>query len=337
MSVTCLRPQRKYRFGLSSCVIIHLATFFLCAIVSTAQAQSCYIKGAFGMDFGTVTGAGGAATSNLTYTCAPDYSSARLTLYYQICIYIYPGDWSAAQPTRRMTNYTGAFLNYDLFFDPARTQRIGPPGTVPVYQLQTSVSPGSPTSVHAPIYGWVYPGQAVPSNSPFQEQGLLGRLRYRYGTASFPQSSDCTTGGSGGGEVSFNSSGVLARYDESCVIVATDLDFGSVGPPQTPVRSTADIRVQCAPGTVWKVALNHGMNFDGVFRRMAGPGGFVKYQLYQDESRSVEWGDTEASMASGTIEAGGATALLTVYGEVPRQPEVARGQYSDTVIATLYF
>lgn len=57
----------------------------------------------------------------------------------------------------------------------------------------------------------------------------------------------------------------------------------------------------------------------------------------QDESRSVEWGDTEASMASGIIEAGGATALLTVYGEVPRQPEVARGQYSDTVIATLYF
>ena len=340
MPVAQFRPQRKCQPSLAAFAFafVNIAAFFLCTTLNIAQAQNCYLPGSFSMDFGAVTSGGAAATSNITITCEPDYSGAQRTLYYQVCIYINPGDWSVGQPTRRMTNYNGAFLNYNLFSDPARTQLIGAPGTFPVYRVQISISPGSPKSTHVPIYGWVYPGQAVPSTHPFQEYNQEGLLRFRYDTAPFTHSQeDCSYGGLGGGETAFGSSGVLARFDDSCWIVTTNLDFGSVVPPQKPVLSTANIRVQCPPGTTWKVSLSQGANFDGVFRRMAGPGGFVKYQLYQDESKSQVWGDTEGNMVSGSTGAEGQAASLTVYGEAPRQPEVVVGNYSDTIIATLYF
>lgn len=302
-----------------------------------AQAQTCHVEGSFSMNFGTVTGAGRATTSNLKYTCAPDYAGGR-TLYYQICLYLSPGDWSAGQPTRRMTNYNGGFLNYDLFSDPAHTQIIGAPGTTPVYQFQAAVAPGSPLSTHAPIYGWVYPGQAVSASRHYQEQGIQGVLRYRYSNADYPNSADCATGGSGGGAVTFNSSGVLASYDNACWIVATDIDFGATPPPLQALREHGSIRVQCAPGTPWKVGLSNGQNFDGVMRRMIGPAGNVQYQLYLDEAHTQVWGDDdETNRATGTTDIAGNTVTLTVYGEVPPQPDLAIGSYTDTIVATLYY
>ncbi|MFZ7338395.1 hypothetical protein ACLS0R_19395, partial [Comamonas jiangduensis] len=188
---------------------------------SAAQAQSCYYNGAFGMNFGTVGSSGGSSTSSVTYTCAPSYNGQ--TYYYQICVYIGPGDWSVGQPARRMTNYNGSFLYYDLFSDPVHTQRIDAPGSTPVYQVFMAVPPGTQQSGSAPIYGKVYAGQAVSAVNSYQEQGLQGLLRYRYGTTAFPNSYDCTTGGSGGGSVGFHSSGVLAVYENNCTVSATDL------------------------------------------------------------------------------------------------------------------
>jgi spore coat protein U-like protein len=306
-------------------------------LATPAVAQSCYVNGAFGMNFGTVGTSGRAATSQLTYTCAPDYSGANQTYYYQICIYIGPGDWSAGQPTRRMSNYNGAFLNYDLFADPARAQIIGAPGTTPVYRVYTAVPPGSPVTANASIYGWVYPGQSVPAVQAYQEQSHQGLIRYRYATNGFPNSEDCTVGGIGGGSVGFGSSGVLATYENSCTIVVTDLDFGPVPPPQTSVYATSSIRVQCAPGTTWKLGLDNGQHYDGIMRRMAGAGGYVKYQLYIDESRTNIWGNDAISMVVGTTDVTGSSQTVTVYGAVPPQPDASGGFYADTIIATLYY
>ena len=302
-----------------------------------ALAQSCYVSGAFGMNFGTVTSSGRAASSSVNHTCAPDYSGAGNTFYYQLCLYIGPGEWSAGQPTRRMTNYNGAYLLYDLFSDPAHTQLIGAPGTTPVYQVFLAVPPGTPRTADAPVHGWVYPGQSVPAVAGFQEQGHQGLLRYRYATTGYPQSADCTTGGLGGGSTGFHSSGVLATYDNGCWIAATDLDFGRVTPPLVLLRGTASIRVQCAPGTPWKVGIDNGQNFDGEMRRMAGVGGFVKYQLYLDQSLTRVWGNDDTSVARGTTDTSGNIVTLTVYGGVSPQPDVAAGSYTDTLVATLYY
>lgn len=301
------------------------------------QAQSCYVNGAFSMNFGLVTGSGRAASSSVNYTCSPDYSSAQNTLYYQVCLYVGPGSSSAGETRRRMTNYNGSFLYYDLFSDPIHTQVIGPSGSTPVYQIFTAVPPATPQAVHAPIYGWVYAGQAVPAVHGFEEQHHQGLLRYRYSTTAFPSSADCSAGGTGGGSTSFSSSGVHAYYDNGCTVAATNLNFGQVMPPQTPVQEKSRISIQCSADTPWKVGLDNGMHFDGVMRRMAGDGGFVKYQLYKDESHSAVWGNDETSWVEGMTDSGGNVVSLTVHGEVPQQPDVEIGSFTDTIVVTLHY
>lgn len=305
--------------------------------VQQAQAQSCYVSGAFGMNFGAVTSNGRTAISSVSYTCAPDYSGRNRTFYYQACIYIGPGDWSAGQPTRRMSNYNGDYLNYDLFSDPAQSLLIGEPGSTPVYQVLTAVQPGVQQVTQATVHGWVYPNQTVPAFAHFQEQGLQGLVRYRFSSSAFPQSEDCSSGGDGGGNASFSSSGVLAFFENSCRVAATDMNFGLINPPQNAVHETSSIRIQCMPNTPWRVGLDNGLHFDGSTRRMAGADGFVKYQLYLDEGRTKIWGNAGTNMAGGVTDGSGNIPSLTVYGKVPPQPDLKSGSYSDTIIITVYY
>lgn len=314
-----------------------LLAVMLSGAPDAARAQSCYINGAFGMNFGTVSSNGQSAVSSISVTCLPDYSGGNQTFQYQLCTYIGPGNFSAGQPTRRMGNYNGAYLNYDLFADPARTLLIGAPGSTPVYQVALLVPPGAPQTMSVPVHGWVYPGQSVPAVAGFQEVGHQGLLAYRYGTAGFQAGADCNSGGSGGGSTPFYSSAVEASYDNGCAISATDLDFGQATPPQYALRATANIHVQCPPDTPWKVGLDNGEHFDGGMRRMRGSGGYVKYQLYLDQSLSVIWEATGPNMASGITSSGRNTISLTVYGEVPPQPDAQAGTYADTIVATLYY
>ncbi len=306
--------------------------------VATACAQSCYVSGAFGLNFGPVTPAGKASSSSVSYTCAPDYSGAGNTYYYQLCLYLEPGAWSIGQPQRRMSNYHNAFLDYDLFADPAHTQPLGGLGTFPVYRIVLEVAPGTPETRHAQIYGRVYPGQSVPALASFQEQGIIGILRWRYDTAGFPQVEDCTTGGAGGGAAGFNSSGVLATFENTCTINAGDLDFGRAAPSERGAQAQADIRLQCPPDTVWRIGLDSGQHAVGGERRMAGsPGEFLVYELYRDSGRTMRWGDVGGEMQAGQTNAQGAPVEITVYGRVPAQPDALPGAYRDSVVATVYY
>ncbi len=317
-----------------------LALGLVCALALWAgpsRASDCHVDGDFQLNFGKVNPGGRAATSTVTFACAPDYSEAKTTRYYLLCLYLGLGDQSAGQPSRRMGNYNGAYLHYDLFADPAHSQLIGAPGSSPVYQLRLVVPPGAYLSARASIYGWVYPGQLAPANRLFMEQGHAGRLSWRYGTKSFPDSPNCSQGGSGGGSTSFASAGVWASYDNSCWVSASDLDFGRSPPPLTPVLGSARVSMRCPVGTQWRVGLDEGRNHDGTSRRMAGPAGMLPYQLYRDEARTQVWGNEPGSMLSGVSDASGSIRQLTVYGRVPAQPAAALGRYQDTIVLTLYY
>lgn len=322
--------HRRWVAGLLACLA-------LTCMASPVRAQSCYVSGALGLNFGTVSSSGKAASATVTYTCAPDYSALGNTFYYELCLYIGPGDWSVGESSRRMSDYNGNFLRYDLFSDPAHTQIIGVPGTPPVYRLAAVIAPGSPQTATAPIHGWLYPGQSVPARHGYQEQGLQGLLRYRYGVNAVPSSEDCATGGLGGGSVLFRSSGVLARFENGCWIGAGDLDFGQVPPPTQAIDASSSIRLQCPAGTAWRLELDNGLHYGGGSRRMAGTGGVVAYGLYLDAGRTRPWGAGPDDAASGTIDAAGGEFNLTVYGQVPAQPGIAPGFYKDTVVATLYY
>lgn len=340
LGIGCFKQDEVKIYHYPKCfrrILLMTSAFMLLFVSTTARAQSCHVNGAFALNFGMVTGSGRAATSSVNFTCSPDYSSSQNTLYYQVCIFIGPGSSSAGESRRRMTNYNGAYLYYDLFSDPIHTQVIGAPGTTPVYQTFATVSPKSPQAVHAPVYGWVYAGQSVPAAYGFSEQHLQGTLRYRYSASAFPSSVDCSVGGIGGGSDNFSTSGVYAQYDNGCTVAATDLNFGQILPPQNPVREKSRINIQCSAGTPWKVGLDNGMNFDGSMRRMSGTNGFVGYQLFKDENHSAVWGNDDSTMLEGVTDSAGNIASLTVHGEVPPQPNVEMGNFTDTIVVTLHY
>lgn len=82
--------------------------------------------------------------------------------------------------------------------------------------------------------------------------------------------------------------------------------------------------------------LGNGLSPSGLQRRMQGPGGsFINYGLYQDATRSVAWGNTNATGVQGTGT--GQPQSLTVYGRVPPQPVPGAGTYSDTIVITLSY
>jgi spore coat protein U-like protein len=313
-----------------------LARVVLMLVCGAAHAQSCYVSGAFTLKFGTVTSHGGTSTSTVDIVCAPDYSGGR-TYYYQVCLYMGPGSESAGQPTRRMTNYNGWYLDYDLYSDPGHSQLIGAVGSSPVYRIGAVVPPGDASvTTRADVYGMVYPNQTVAAGN-YQEHNIPGTMRYRFSTVSGGISPDCSSGGIGGGSVGFSSSGVLATFENTCQVTATDLDFGRTIPPTQAVDRVSTIHVQCPANTPWQVGLGNGLNYNAGTRRMAGQRGFVGYQLYRDASRTREWGNTEDTMVAGSTGASGNVVDLQLYGRVPMQPDVAVGEYGDTVVVTLYY
>lgn len=71
-------------------------------------------------------------------------------------------------------------------------------------------------------------------------------------------------------------------------------------------------------------------------RQMAGPGGFLNYNLYTDAGYSSIWGD--GSNSTGTMSAKitkGRPITFKIYGRIPPLQDVSAGQYSDTLIVTI--
>lgn len=314
-----------------------LACLILLACCATAQAQECHASGAFGMNFGTVNANGGSSTSHMHIVCAPDYSGANRTLYYHTCIYMGPGQWSAGQATRRMSNYNGSYLDYDLFADPAHTQLIGPVGSTPVYQQEEVVPPGQSVTTTVLVYGKVYPNQSVAASNNYQEQAIEGTVVFRYSTASGSAAEDCNSGGLGGGSIGFQSSGVTAAFENTCRVAATNLNFGQVIALTQAVTETSTITVQCPANASWRIGMDNGQSYSAGQRRMSGNGNFVAYQLYRDASRTQVWGNTDDAMVLGSTDSGANAVHVTVYGQVPAQPEVPAGDYADTIVVTLYY
>ena len=62
---------------------------------------------------------------------------------------------------------------------------------------------------------------------------------------------------------------------------------------------------------------------------------YVSYELYRDTTRLLRWGTGLGNESTGT--GSGSSQSLTVYGQVPLQPSVNVGSYTDTIVATVTF
>jgi len=133
-----------------------------------------------------------------------------------------------------------------------------------------------------------------------------------------------------------------------CGVSATGLDFGNYhGTSPTPTEVTGTIVVTCtAPGqapvpVAFSVALL-GTSPDGA-RRMASARSSLRYRLYLDPARTVEWGDGSAGTATldgrGVVSGGSPLRQsFTVYGRLlARQVGVRAGRHVDVVAVLLTY
>lgn len=96
--------------------------------------------------------------------------------------------------------------------------------------------------------------------------------------------------------------------------------------------SLGSIQLNCSLTLPYSVTLDGGSNFSTGSRHMANGSAMVRYELFQDISRSNPW--VVGSPQTGLVGTGAATDLV-VYGRVPIQTNQAAGAYNDTVNVTV--
>lgn len=317
--------------------------FVLCLagwlLPQSAWAQSCWINGAPQLNFGSVGPSSNTdAQATLNYTC----QSGADPVYVRVCFFVGEGSPTGMAP-RRMTNFNGAFMNYDMHSDAARTRLIGPLGSShPVFSEATSVVGGyQRINEGVTVYGRVPSGQTLPAGA-YQGHPASSVMRYSWHPWFTPSETDCRNAQpplfgilGGAGEVPFSWVGVYANYENACrITLATDLDFGNAAALTANRDQTSAIQLQCPTGTAWRVGLDNGINAVGTTRRMASGTNRITYELYRNTGRTQRWGNTSGTEATGT--GNNTLQSLTVYGRVPAQASVG-GTYSDTITVTLTY
>jgi spore coat protein U-like protein len=140
---------------------------------------------------------------------------------------------------------------------------------------------------------------------------------------------------------------VNIEIEDSCALsadTAADIDFGPHSHIATFVQASGQVLVNCTDGVPFDLGLDGGQHSSGLNanqpaegdRHMAHLGvDLIQYDLYQDASRHVFWGNligTDTLQGVGT----GVTQAYDVYGQVP-STNVPAGIYSDVVTVSLTF
>ncbi|MDB9308653.1 spore coat U domain-containing protein [Aphanizomenon sp. CS-733/32] len=106
--------------------------------------------------------------------------------------------------------------------------------------------------------------------------------------------------------------------------------------PVTPVTKTAPVPITLPSNTTGKITLGQGQNpapdstDPTPVRRMTdGNGNYLLYELYQDESQTTIWGNTNDTGLS--LTGTGSASNVNVHIKIPEGQNVPAGNYQDTV------
>lgn len=126
---------------------------------------------------------------------------------------------------------------------------------------------------------------------------------------------------------------VKLTINESCEFnSATDIDFESLDRSTDANKlKSGTLTATCTIGTPYKVVLDSQ-------RKMTHANditSFINYDLFQDPSTQIIWGDTEdaALVKTGT----GGVDSLNVYAKLKGNTNVKAGVYTDTVTAKILY
>ena len=106
--------------------------------------------------------------------------------------------------------------------------------------------------------------------------------------------------------------------------------------PSTPATATVPIAITLPSNTTGKITLGQGQNpstgstdTQPVRRMTDGAGNYLLYELYQDESRTIIWGNTDNTALS--LNGTGSASNVNLYIKIPAGQNVPAGNYQDTV------
>lgn len=135
--------------------------------------------------------------------------------------------------------------------------------------------------------------------------------------------------------------GISATVTSNCTISTVALAFGNYDPVganlATDLDSNGTVTVACTKGSTATIGLGLGGNPSGNVRRMTDGADFLTYELYQDSNHTTVWANAGAGLLSPAAAPSKAPRDFTVYGRVQANQDVAAGNYSDTVLATVNF
>ncbi len=287
------------------------------------------------------------ASGTLTVTCTlnPRLQNALLpNLTY--CISLGAGSGGTTGAWRAMVS-GGTRLPYNLFTDSSYAGAAVwggaamPSNQTPItYTALGLAGVGIYTRSHT-VYGKI-PGSALAgigtsgNGDTVYASSFSADATFNYSLTTLVGPPACTTG-------ALNTTTPLpfqvrASVVNNCVIIASNLAFGSSKVLAGSVRANAVLAVQCTANNGYRIALNGGMNGSVSERRMrnAANGETVRYVISGALDGPV-WGDGSSgtSMVLGT--GNGAVQNLPLHGRVPPQPTPSPGDYKDTVTATVYF
>lgn len=132
---------------------------------------------------------------------------------------------------------------------------------------------------------------------------------------------------------------VTATVQSTCTVVASPLAFGTYNPiSASNLDATTTLNVTCTQGTAYNVGLSAGGGTGATttVRKLTSSGHTLNYALYQDTTRSTNWGNTIGTdTVTGT--AGTVATAYTVYGRIPGSQNTTAGAYTDSVTVTVTY
>lgn len=297
--------------------------------------------------FATAATCTGSMTNLVFGTVNPlsSQTDATATLHYQCSVGLLPESFTAcfsigdglqgggnANP-RRMLDGAAHPLWFQLYTDPARTQIWGSTtfGSNTPVKLNLSLGPFGSSSGNITLYGRVVGGQTTLAAGAYQNAFTGSHTLITINNGLFGPPNTCSPINSGN-SFPFTAS---ATVSANCSVNATTMNFGSAGVLLGNADATSTIGVQCSNGVSYQVGLGNGNHASGATRRMAGGGGFVTYELYRDNARTLRWGSAAGSTVLGT--GSGGAQNLTVYGRVAAQVTPAAGTYTDTIVVSVTY
>ena len=135
---------------------------------------------------------------------------------------------------------------------------------------------------------------------------------------------------------------VTATVADSCLVSATDLNFGAYNPAAVK-DGTSTITVTCTAQTPYTIGLDVGLQSTGATgttRAMIDNDTattLLNYELYTETGRTTAWGaigGTGGTTVANSSLAGGALDY-TVYGQIPASQYVPAANYADTITVTV--